>query len=119
MNDTDTTVTTKFFLDRVKSLFEEGPNDPRDVWTLTIMGGVLFLALVYMGLMYYKDSRSVGGLWATFLGLLRACVYAVLAFAFLKPSIQKSEQTVKRSKAVLGFDTSLSMLETSDPPDVT
>ena len=117
MNENDTIVTNKFVLNRVPSLFEEGANATEDVWKLVILGGILLVALVYMALMYYRDSRTIGGLWASLLGFLRFCVYGILVFFYLQPMIKKEEQTISRSKAVLLFDTSLSMIETRDPPE--
>ncbi len=115
MTDTGTTQTEQFVLRQIPSFFEkDAPVATADIIRLVCVCLILAGALVYMALMYYKDSRSVGGWWASLLGLLRACVYSVLAFVYLLPAMQKSEKAVIRSKAVLLFDTSLSMLDTRD-----
>ncbi len=88
---------------------------PPMVWIVTLTV-ILVAAIFYIAMMYYKDSRSIGPWWASLLGVLRTAVYAILAFVFLLPAIQKYEQTTIRSKAVLLFDTSLSMIDTRDDP---
>ena len=58
---------------------------PPSVW-LVILTFVLLLAFVFVGWMYLRDSRSIGIIWAMVLGLSRAMVYGLLAFAFLLPA---------------------------------
>jgi hypothetical protein len=84
-------------------------------WLMSL-GVILLAAFCYVGMMYAKDSRSVGGGWAGVLGIPRALVYAALAFVFLLPTLQKYERTVTKSQAVGLFDTSLSMIGTRDDP---
>src|SRR5262249_43854722 len=63
-------------------------------WVVLVpIGGI---ALIYVVLMYLKDSQSVAPGWAVFLGLLRSSVYAILAFAFLLPGCQDYETTVNQ-----------------------
>jgi hypothetical protein len=75
---------------------------------------LLVAAFFYIGWMYLRDSRGVGPWWATFLGLLRATVYLILAFVFLLPAQQSYEQTETRSKVLVLLDSSLSMVTTYD-----
>ena len=86
---------------------------PPSVW-LVILTFVLLLAFVFVGWMYLRDSRSIGIIWAMVLGLSRAMVYALLAFAFLLPAEQTWEQSTSRSKVVIAFDASSSMTTTID-----
>ncbi len=86
---------------------------PPSVW-LVILTFVLLLAFVFVGWMYLRDSRSIGIIWAMVLGLSRAMVYGLLAFAFLLPAEQTWEQSTSRSKVVIAFDASSSMTTTID-----
>jgi hypothetical protein len=86
---------------------------PPSVW-LVVLTFVLLLALVFVGWMYLRDSRSIGIIWAMVLGLSRAMVYGLLAFAFLLPAEQTWEQSTSRSKVVIAFDASSSMTTTID-----
>ena len=86
---------------------------PPSVW-LVVLAFVLLLAFVFVGWMYLRDSRSIGILWAMVLGLSRAMVYGLLAFAFLLPAEQTWEQSTSRSKVVIAFDASSSMITTID-----
>ncbi|MEY4790238.1 MAG: hypothetical protein RLZ61_2456, partial [Planctomycetota bacterium] len=86
---------------------------PPSVW-LVVLTFVLLLAFVFVGWMYLRDSRSIGILWAMILGLSRAIVYGLLAFAFLLPAEQTWEQSTARSRVVIAFDASSSMTTTID-----
>ena len=86
---------------------------PPSVW-LVVLTFVLLLAFVFVGWMYLRDSRSIGIIWAMVLGLSRAIVYGLLAFAFLLPAEQTWEQSTSRSKVVIAFDASSSMTTTID-----
>ena len=86
---------------------------PPSVW-LVVLAFVLLLAFVFVGWMYLRDSRSIGIIWAMVLGLSRATVYGLLAFAFLLPAEQTWEQSTSRSKVVIAFDASSSMTTTID-----
>ena len=86
---------------------------PPSVW-LVVLTFVLLLAFVFVGWMYLRDSRSTGIIWAMVLGLSRAMVYGLLAFAFLLPAEQTWEQSTSRSKVVIAFDASSSMTTTID-----
>src|SRR5262249_58039624 len=79
---------------------------------------MLAVALFYVGMMYVKDSRSIHPAWATFLGLLRCTVYAILATVFLLPGCQNYEQQEFHSKAVVFFDVSGSMFTIDDLPEI-
>jgi hypothetical protein len=82
-----------------------------------LLGPVVIAGLFYIGLMYYRDARSVGPVWATLLGLLRGAVYVLLAGVFVLPAWQTSTTTTTRSKIVVLFDVSASMLEVDDLPE--
>jgi len=79
---------------------------------------MLAVALFYVGMMYVKDSRSIHPAWATFLGLLRCTVYAILATVFLLPGCQNYEQQEFHSKTVVFFDVSGSMFTIDDLPEI-
>ena len=64
--------------------------------------------------MYVKDSRGVGPLWAIFLGMLRACVYVLLAVVFLLPAKQTWEETRVMGKVLVLVDTSPSLTKVID-----
>ncbi len=78
---------------------------------------VLTIAFVYVGFMYYRDARSVGVVWASFLGLLRSAVYLLLAAVFLLPAWQESSTSETTSKVLLVFDVSASHSEKDDVPE--
>ena len=117
MYGTGSTEISRFVLRRVPSVFEEGtPVAGSDIGLLIGLGGILLLGFFFIGLMYYKDSSSVGWAWASLLGLLRASVYVVIALVFLLPAMQKFEEHTVPSKVILLFDVSGSMLHTMDDP---
>lgn len=88
---------------------------PYQVW-LILLGVVLFVALVYVVWMYVKDSHSVGPWWASLLGVLRTCVYAILAVVFLLPARQSYLESRTESKVIVVFDVSASMHTTDALP---
>src|SRR5262245_20968567 len=61
-------------------------------WWL-VLTPVLAVALFYVALMYKRDAQTINPVLAAFLGLLRVCVYAILAFVFLRPGIQHYRTT--------------------------
>src|SRR5262245_31712730 len=73
---------------------------PSEVW-LVALAVALAAALFYVAWMYVKDSATVGKAWATLLGLLRLCVYAILALVFLLPARQSYVETRTESKVIL------------------
>lgn len=81
---------------------------PQFGWWVVLVP-VLFVALVYVAMMYRQDSQSVHPLWATFLGLLRCGVYAILAFCFLMPGCQSYDTRITDSKVLVLIDVSGSM----------
>ena len=83
---------------------------------MVILLPVMLVALFYVGMMYLKDARSVHPLWAIFLGLLRCCVYLILAVVFLLPGCQHSEKQEYESKIIVLFDVSGSMLTKDGTP---
>ncbi len=86
---------------------------PPSVW-IAVLVFVLFFAFIYVGWMYLRDSKTIGVLWASVLGLSRSIVYGILAFAFLLPAEQTWEQSTARSRVIVAFDTSSSMTTTID-----
>jgi hypothetical protein len=105
----------EFLFKRVPTLLEKGaPVATGDIFTLSYLGVILLVGFAYVALLYFKDGRGVGPWWGTFLGTLRTAVFAVLGFVFLLPALQKNDTTIIRSKGVLLFDTSTSMIDTRD-----
>jgi hypothetical protein len=81
-----------------------------------VLAPFLLIGLVYVGLMYRRDAQTIHPLWATFLGLLRCIVYAVLATVFLLPGCQEYKTSETLSKTIFIFDVSGSMAERDDLP---
>jgi hypothetical protein len=84
---------------------------------LVILLPMMAVALFYVGLMYRRDAKSVHPLWASFLGLLRCCVYMTLAVVFLLPGCQHFEKQEYEPKVLILFDVSASMLSKDDLPE--
>ncbi len=82
-------------------------------WTVVLLP-ILIVAFFYIGMMYFKDSASIHPIWATFLGLLRVTVYAILVFVFLLPGCQHWDPTEVVPKNLIVFDVSGSMVNHSD-----
>ncbi|HEV3236492.1 MAG TPA: vWA domain-containing protein, partial [Gemmataceae bacterium] len=85
------------------------------VW-FAVLVPVLLAGLFYVVWMYIRDSKAVGWYWASFLGLLRCTVYALLAIVFLLPARQSYDVVNSTSKVVLMDDPTGSMYERDDPP---
>lgn len=83
---------------------------PMFTWWV-ILVPCLGVALFYVGMMYFKDCQTIHPAWATFLGLLRVGVYAILTLVFLLPALQYYEASFQGSKVVLAFDVSESMIK--------
>lgn len=114
MNEATATQTTEFVFRRFSEPFKLfGLELPPLIWAL-VLGLVLVVAFFYVGWMYLKDSRSVGPWWASLLGLLRSCVYVLLALIFLLPAQQTWEDSKDQSKVLILFDGTSSMTETRD-----
>src|SRR5207244_5423750 len=62
-----------------------------------------------IGVMYSRDGRAVGPVWATFLSFIRSCVYTILAVVFLLPAEQSWEEAKSRSSVVVLVDATQSM----------
>src|SRR5437762_3115356 len=88
---------------------------PSQLWWL-ILAVVLTIGFIYVGIMYYRDGRSVGIIWASLLGLLRVSVYGVIAFIFLLPAKQSWEEVITSSKVLVLLDVSQSMGTRDDLP---
>ncbi len=117
MNDTATTAASREYTEFVWRRLEEplrlgGLELPWQAW-LVLLFGVLGVALFYVVWMYVKDSKGIGVVWASVLGVLRLGVYAVLAIVFLLPARQTFVQTTSQGKVLVLFDVSDSM-HTSD-----
>ncbi|MBI1831552.1 MAG: hypothetical protein HYR84_08895 [Planctomycetes bacterium] len=83
---------------------------------LVILIPVMGVALFYVSLMYLRDSRSVHWTWAIFLGMLRTCVYLILATVFLLPGCQHHDKHEYESRVLILFDVSGSMENQDDVP---
>jgi hypothetical protein len=92
--------------------------EPSWFWVVLLVL-ILAAAFFYVGWMYKRDSRSVGGAWATFLGILRGLVYLLLAGVFLLPALQTWERTETQSKVVGLLDVSGSTGSRDDIPSDT
>ncbi|MBX9677984.1 MAG: hypothetical protein K2X38_04410 [Gemmataceae bacterium] len=77
---------------------------------------MLGIGLFYVGMMYFKDAKSIHPGWASFLGILRCAVYAILAVVFLLPGCQNFEVTEYPAKTLFLFDVSGSMATKDDVP---
>lgn len=89
----------------------------RDAFSwLVVVVPIILTALVYVSLMYVKDSRSIHPAWAGFLGFLRCCVYGILTLVFFLPGCQNFETSHTPSKVVFVFDVSRSMDEVDREP---
>jgi hypothetical protein len=115
--DTNTTKETEFVFRRLEEAlhFLGRDVDPYWFWILLLLL-VAGTGFTYVAWMYKRDSQSVGGLWASFLAVLRCCVYAILAVVFLLPAWQTWERTESHSKVVVAFDVSGSMGNKDDLP---
>jgi hypothetical protein len=82
-------------------------------WWLLLVP-VLAIGLTYVGIMYFRDARSVHPAWASVLAVLRTVVYLILAFVFLLPASQQVKKEERRSRVALLFDVSASMQEVDD-----
>jgi hypothetical protein len=122
MNDTTTPAEATQYTEFVWRRLDEplrifGKDLPWQLW-LVILGLALAAAAFYVVWMYIKDSRAVGPWWASLLGFLRCCVYAILAVVFLLPSRQTHLETRSRAKVLVAFDFSGSMHTSDDPVNV-
>ena len=85
-------------------------------WLITAV--VLSAGFFYVAAMYSRDARGVGPLWAVLLGLLRTVAFTLLAFFFMLPSVSEYNEESHRSKVLVVFDVSGSMVyEKDDIPD--
>jgi hypothetical protein len=84
---------------------------------MVILLPVMAVALLYVVLMYIRDAKTVHWLWAIFLGMLRTCVYVILAVVFLLPGCQHFDKQDYESKVLFLFDVSASMEEKDDRPE--
>ena len=93
------------------------PSVPRAAGGFTwwyITGGFLALGFGYVAWMYTRDGRGVGPLWAVLLGLLRAAVFTLLGFFFMLPAVHDVDVKYSRSKVLVVFDVSGSMVYLKD-----
>src|SRR5258708_10064792 len=116
MNDGNVTQKTETVWRRIEeSVRWFGTEMDGRIW-FAVLIPVLLAGLFYVVWMYIRDSRAVGWYWATFLGMLRCTVYALLAVLFLLPARQTYDVVNSQSKVVLMLDPSFSMYERDDPP---
>ncbi|GIW80361.1 MAG: hypothetical protein KatS3mg105_2168 [Gemmatales bacterium] len=100
---------TEFVWRRLTESINIGGVEYDGMWWLAILVPVLVIGLVYVIVMYMRDSQSVGWGWAAFLGFLRSSVYVILAIMFLLPAMQDWEKTETHSRVLVVFDVSRSM----------
>lgn len=81
---------------------------------LFFVSGVLLSGLCFVVGGYLRDTQTIRWFWAVPLAGLRACVYVLLAGAFLLPAVQTWEKTEKRSRVLVLLDISPSVVNTSD-----
>ena len=117
MEDTDPTQEVKLVYRRLDEVVKIGGHeyDPQVFWPAVLVA-VLAVALLYVVWMYKRDSRTVGWKWATFLGVLRCSVYAILAWVFLLPAEEIWDKIEQHSKVIFGLDVSGSMSTRDDVP---
>jgi hypothetical protein len=114
MNEANTSQYQEWVLRRLSDPLQLfGHEFPPMLWVFLLVG-ILLTAFIYVVWMYVKDSRGVGPWWAMFLGLLRTCVYLLLAGVFLLPAKQTWEVTQVMGKTIVAFDVSNSVTQVSD-----
>jgi hypothetical protein len=116
-NPSTTESSTEFFHRRLAEPFPTSVfgNDSGRLW-LGVLVPILVVAFIYVVIMYVRDARRIGVLWAGLLGLLRTTIYLVLAYVFLLPAQRTVEHSQTRSRVVVLFDVSQSMDTRDDPP---
>ncbi len=114
MNDTDVTRESELILRRLSDGFPFAPASASNALWFVTVGAVLLLGVLYVGFMYYKDSRTCRWFFALPLGVLRVALYLLLAFAFFLPAYQTWERTEKRSKVLIVLDVSPSVTAVTD-----
>jgi hypothetical protein len=83
---------------------------------LALLAPFLLIGLFYVIMMYDRDAQSINPAWASFLGLCRCLVYAILAVVFLLPGCQNYEKTETHSRVLVLVDVSGSMTARDDQP---
>lgn len=83
-------------------------------WWLALLIPLLLLAMVLIFLNYRRESKTIGYLWASVLGLLRTLVCLVIAVVWLLPAMKQVTISEQQSKVALLFDVSASVTEVSD-----
>ena len=119
-NESNTVLETQFVLRRLEEALRVFGKQVEARWFWAfVLGVILLVGFAYVIAMYRRDSRSVGVLCATFLGILRCLVYLILGAVFLLPAWQTWEKTETHSKVVLAIDVSESMRSRSSTPSGT
>jgi hypothetical protein len=107
---------SEFIFRRLEEPFNLFGRDLNPYWRLAFLIPLLVVAFVYAGWMYFRDGRSVGWAWATFLAMLRCSVYIILALAFLLPAVQSWSETKQQSRVLVLWDVSGSVVHLRDDP---
>jgi hypothetical protein len=118
MNNTTPQLVEEFIWRRLEEpaeLFGKPLPFENPAWWLALAVPLLLLALLRVGVVYWRESRTVGKGWAALLGSLRALVYLALFFLWLMPAIRQVEYTQKQPRVLVLFDVSGSM-QMSDAP---
>lgn len=77
---------------------------------------VLILILLFVRYMYRRDAEELRPWWKWLLTALRTVVFLGLLILYLQPSWRSEREVVRNSRALLLFDTSVSMgLSDADP----
>jgi hypothetical protein len=101
---------------RLEEPFNLFGRDLNPLWRLAFLLPLLAVAFMYAGWMYFRDGRSVGWAWASFLALLRCAVYIIIALAFLLPAAQAWSETKQQSRVLIIWDVSPSITQLRDDP---
>ncbi|MBN1910621.1 MAG: hypothetical protein JW818_12825 [Pirellulales bacterium] len=93
--------------EHVQSHFEWGRIETNTDWILPV--GVCILILVFVRLLYQKDSRELGPVLGWLLTILRSLAFFVLLVLYLQPGWRYEQERQVHSRALVLVDTSLSM----------
>ncbi|MBN1393629.1 MAG: VWA domain-containing protein [Pirellulales bacterium] len=98
-----------------KTTFEWAKIESNSDWILPIV--VLLGILLFVRYMYRRDAEELRPWWKWLLTALRTAVFIGLLVLYLQPHWRSEREEVRNSRALLLFDTSLSMgLSDADSP---
>jgi hypothetical protein len=108
----------EYIFRRLEEPFNLFGHDINPLWRLGFLLPLLAVAFLYAGWMYFRDGRSVGWAWASFLAMLRCAVYIIIALAFLLPAAQAWTESKQESRVLVIWDVSESITRLKDDPAV-